>query len=356
MRSPASRANHGVRLDTELSVDALRELTRRFARLYEFPSDPREQLRRAILAVFDSWTGERGCRLPAHQGHPGRLGDRGQRPADGVRQHGRGPPARASPSRATRSRAHPSRAATSSRTPRARTSCPACARRATCPSSATGCLPSTCSCARSCAAGAPLQGHAGHRVHRRGGTSVHAADAQRPSAPPKRRCASPSTPVEGGPDDAAEAIATIDAGALDALLHPHVRTRRPLRRHRRAAVAASPGAAKGEIVFTAAGRRGSRCGPARAVILVRQFTEADDVAGFHRGEGDPHRRGRQGLASGARWARGHGRPGRHRGRRRSTSTCTPARCTSAIAFLHEGDSDRHRRHDRARSRSTTCRW
>ena len=42
--------------------DALRELTR-FRRssqeLYEFPQDPQEQLRQAIRAVFDSWTGER---------------------------------------------------------------------------------------------------------------------------------------------------------------------------------------------------------------------------------------------------------------------------------------------------------
>src|SRR5215208_1095726 len=53
------KADRGVKLDTELDVDALMELTRRFRDLYEFPQDPQEQLRQAIRAVFDSWTGDR---------------------------------------------------------------------------------------------------------------------------------------------------------------------------------------------------------------------------------------------------------------------------------------------------------
>src|SRR5205085_12668030 len=40
-------------------VEALKELVERFRALYEFPQDPQEQLSRAIRAVFDSWTGER---------------------------------------------------------------------------------------------------------------------------------------------------------------------------------------------------------------------------------------------------------------------------------------------------------
>src|SRR5919199_2689952 len=55
----AVKADRGVKLDTELDVDALKELTGRFKELYEFPQDPQEQLRQAIRAVFDSWTGER---------------------------------------------------------------------------------------------------------------------------------------------------------------------------------------------------------------------------------------------------------------------------------------------------------
>ena len=64
------KREHGVRLDTDLDVDALRELTRRFRALYDFPSDPREQLRRAILAVFDSWMGDRAVAYRRIKGIP----------------------------------------------------------------------------------------------------------------------------------------------------------------------------------------------------------------------------------------------------------------------------------------------
>ena len=78
-------------------------------------------------------------RLPPPEPHPRRLGHRGQRPADGVRQQGR----RVGHGRrllaATRSPASPSRAATSWSTPRARTSSRACATRATSPSSRRSC-------------------------------------------------------------------------------------------------------------------------------------------------------------------------------------------------------------------------
>src|SRR6478672_3708397 len=59
------KVERGATLDTELDVDALRELTQRFATLYrehtgeDFPQDPQEQLRQSIRAVFDSWMGER---------------------------------------------------------------------------------------------------------------------------------------------------------------------------------------------------------------------------------------------------------------------------------------------------------
>src|ERR1700722_1955905 len=60
----AKRAR-GVTEDTELDVDALRELTGTFRQIYrdetgeEFPQDPQEQLRLSIRAVFDSWVGPR---------------------------------------------------------------------------------------------------------------------------------------------------------------------------------------------------------------------------------------------------------------------------------------------------------
>src|SRR4051795_10358398 len=55
----------GVKEDTELSADDLRALVDEFKELYrdqtdeDFPQEPREQLEQAIRAVFDSWMGER---------------------------------------------------------------------------------------------------------------------------------------------------------------------------------------------------------------------------------------------------------------------------------------------------------
>ena len=71
-------------------------------------------------------------------------------------------------------------------------------------------------------------------------------------------------------------------------------------------VAASPGAAKGAIVFTAPDAV-AQAADGSAVILVRPFTEADDVAGFHAAAGILTAEG--GKASHAALvARGMGRP------------------------------------------------
>src|SRR5690348_16917929 len=53
------KRERGVTLDVDLDADALRELTESFKSYYDFPTDPQEQLRQAIRAVFDSWMGER---------------------------------------------------------------------------------------------------------------------------------------------------------------------------------------------------------------------------------------------------------------------------------------------------------
>ena len=93
--------------------------------------------------------------------------------------------------------------------------------------------------------------------------------------------------------------------ALDALLHPSFD---PTARYTVLArgVAASPGAAKGAIVFTAP-EAVERRPTGKAVILVRPFTEADDVAGFHAANGILTSEG--GKASHAALvARGMGRP------------------------------------------------
>ena len=59
------KAARGVANDLDLGADDLRELIATFQRIYEeevgsgFPQDPREQLRRAYRAVFDSWDAPR---------------------------------------------------------------------------------------------------------------------------------------------------------------------------------------------------------------------------------------------------------------------------------------------------------
>jgi pyruvate, orthophosphate dikinase len=80
-----------------------------------------------------------------------------------------------------------------------------------------------------------------------------------------------------------QALARINPGALGGLLHPtfargedyHVLAR---------GVAASPGAACGEIVFSAPAALAAAA-QGRKVVLVRPFTEASDVAGFHAAQG-----------------------------------------------------------------------
>jgi pyruvate,orthophosphate dikinase len=102
-----------------------------------------------------------------------------------------------------------------------------------------------------------------------------------------------------------EALAKIDASKLEALLHPSFDPAyefEPLAR----GVPASPGVAKGSIVFTAE-RAVERAERGEDLILVRPFTEAADVAGFHAARGVLTSEG--GKASHAALvARGMGRP------------------------------------------------
>ncbi len=103
----------------------------------------------------------------------------------------------------------------------------------------------------------------------------------------------------------AEALLRIDAQQLEELLHPIFDRRysyEPLAR----GVPASPGAAKGSIVFTAT-EAVLEAEQGKDVILVRPFTEAEDVAGFHAAQGILTSEG--GKASHAALvARGMGRP------------------------------------------------
>src|SRR5258708_19300462 len=105
--------------------------------------------------------------------------------------------------------------------------------------------------------------------------------------------------------DRRRSLLTIDPPTLDSLLPPTFDPSVDFEVLARG-VAASPGAAKGEVVLSAEEAvRAAEQG--REAILVRAFTEADDVAGFHAARGILTSEG--GKASHAALvARGMGRP------------------------------------------------
>lgn len=76
----AFKEQKGVKLDTELDANDLKDIVVKFKELYksetgnEFPSDPYEQLKMAIKAVFDSWYGERAVTYRRLHGIPDDLG------------------------------------------------------------------------------------------------------------------------------------------------------------------------------------------------------------------------------------------------------------------------------------------
>ena len=59
------KKERGVKLDTELGADDLKELVKRYKAVYQkhvgrtFPQDPKDQLWKAIMAVFNSWMGNK---------------------------------------------------------------------------------------------------------------------------------------------------------------------------------------------------------------------------------------------------------------------------------------------------------
>jgi len=70
------KEKYGAKKDTDLGVEALKEVVAEFKRIYkehvgeDFPSDPYEQLRRAIGAVFESWFGKRAVDYRNYYGIP----------------------------------------------------------------------------------------------------------------------------------------------------------------------------------------------------------------------------------------------------------------------------------------------
>jgi pyruvate, orthophosphate dikinase len=298
------KAQRGVKLDTELDVEALRELTRRFQELYEFPQEPLEQLRQAIRAVFDSWTGERAVqyrrinRIPDDWGTAVNVqqmvfGNKGETSATGVafsRDEVTGAP---EPSGDFLVNAQGEDVVSGVRNTRD------IAEMAEVMPEAHGQLMEILR---------TLEAHYKDMQD----TEFTVEDGQLYMLQTRSAKRPAQAAVRFAVDAVAEelltreeALATIDPAGLDALLHP---TFDPQAQFEVLAkgVSASPGAAKGEVVFTAQDAvQAAQDG--RDVILVRPFTEADDVAGFHAAKGILTSEG--GKASHAALvARGMGRP------------------------------------------------
>ena len=200
----AAKRDAGVEEDMELGVAELKALTQRFKELFseetgeDFPQDPQEQLRQSIRAVFDSWTGERAVsyrrinRIPDDWGTAVNVqqmvfGNRGDSSCSGVAFSRDEVTGDSTPSGDYLPNAQGEDVVSGVRTPRdlheMKDAMP----------DAYGELMEILRRAR-----ASLRGHAGHRVHRRGGLALHAPDAQR-EAPGAGRRALRGRRGRGGP-------------------------------------------------------------------------------------------------------------------------------------------------------------
>jgi pyruvate,orthophosphate dikinase len=299
-----AKSARGVSLDTELDADALRELTYAFQGFYDFPPDPREQLTRAIVAVFDSWQGDRAVtyrrlnRIPDDWGTAVNVqemvfGNLGESSGSGVafsRDEVTGAP---EPSGDFLTNAQGEDVVSGVRTPLDISELHAW-------------LPHVHKQLMEILR--KLERHYGDMqdteftVQEGRLYMLQTRSAKRPAQAAVRFAVDA---VHEGLLHREAAIATIDPSALDALLHP---TFDPAAKYEVVAtgVAASPGAAKGEIALSAPDAVAA-AEEGRDVILVRSFTEADDVAGFHAARGILTSEG--GKASHAALvARGMGRP------------------------------------------------
>jgi pyruvate, orthophosphate dikinase len=277
-----AKRNADVETDAELSVDALRRLVGEFKGFYDFPQDPQEQLRRAILAVFNSWTGERAVayrrinRIPDDWGTAVNVqqmvfGNKGEGSATGVafsRDEVTGAP---EPSGDFLVNAQGEDVVSGVRTPRDIKELAEVMPKA---------HETLMKIMRTLEAEYKDMQDVEFTVEDGRLYMLQTRNAKRPAQAAVRFAVDA---VSEGLLTREQALRTIDAGKLDALLHPtfdHSQGYEVLAH----GVAASPGAAAGEIVFTAAEAvEHSHAG--RDVILVRPFTEADDVAGFHAAKG-----------------------------------------------------------------------
>jgi pyruvate,orthophosphate dikinase len=305
-----AKRERGVELDTELGPEDLRALTGRFREIYreetgeEFPEDPRAQLEAAIRAVFDSWNGRRAVEYRRLNGIPESwgtavnvqqmvFGNKGADCGSGVAFTRDEITGAAEPSGDFLSDAQGEDVVSGVRNT---TGLDAMSR----------VLPEAhkelIEALRTLEAHYRDMQDVEFTVEEKRLYLLQTRSAKRPAQAAVRFAVDA---VAEGLLDKGEALLTIEAGKLDALLHP---TFDPARDYEVLArgVAASPGAARGAIVFSAdeAVERGAA---KEDVILVRPFTEAEDVAGFAAAKGILTSEG--GKASHAALvARGMGRP------------------------------------------------
>jgi pyruvate,orthophosphate dikinase len=269
----------GVTEDTELDVDALRELTASFKEFYEFPSDPQAQLQGAIRAVFDSWMGKRAVeyrrinRIPDEWGTAVNVqqmvfGNKGDTSGSGVafsRDEVTGEP---EPSGDFLPNAQGEDVVSGVRTPRDIREL-----RDWQPEIHAQLMEILRTLERHYADMQDTE----FTVEDGRLYMLQTRSAKRPAQAAVRFAVDA---VEEGLLTREAALLTIDAEKLDALLHPTFDPNADFTVLARG-VAASPGAASGAIVFTA----DDAVAATDDVVLVRPFTEADDVAGFHAAKG-----------------------------------------------------------------------
>jgi pyruvate,orthophosphate dikinase len=305
-----ARANAGVETDSELDATQIRALCEQFLGIFRehtgepFPDDPREQLRSAIIAVFDSWGNERAVTYRQLNGIPDELGtavtvqrmvygNLGSDSGSGVafsRDPISGEP---EPDGDYLDRAQGEDVVAGVRNTEDLEGL-----RARMPKQHAELLESL----------AVLERHfrdiqdIEYTIERGRMFILQTRGAKRHARAAVRFAVDA---VEEGLQDREGALETIDPTALDALLHP---TFAPGAAYEKLAdgKGASPGAAKGELVFTAREAIG-RAAEGADVILIRPFTSADDVGGFDAARGIVTSEG--GTASHAALvARGMGRP------------------------------------------------
>ena len=274
----------GVELDTELDAEALRALVEEFKGLYErdFPQEPVQQLRESIRAVFDSWTGERAKayrrinRIPDNWGTAVNVqqmvfGNKGDSSCSGVAFSRDEVTGAKEPSGDFLINAQGEDVVSGVRTPLDIAEMKRV-------------MPETH--AELMEILRVLERHYRDMQDTEftveDGTlfMLQTRAAKRPAQAAVRFAVDA---VEEELLSREEALMTIDAAGLETLLHPAFAADADYEVLVKG-VAASPGAAKGEIVFSAP-EAVAAAEEGRDVILVRPFTEAEDVSGFHAAKG-----------------------------------------------------------------------